>query len=312
MFPERILLATDGSEDAALAGRVAVDLSSKTGSLLHVAHAWQAEVRRAYEVTLPVTLTQWCEKEAQELLAREVERIGQAGGEVAEAHLVMGRPMDAILDLCSELDPVLLIVGSRGLGPVRRVVVGSVSEGLVHHATSPVLVVRGGAWAWPVRGVVVGMDFSEEARAAGELASIIGKHCRARGVFIRAYPEIVHWMELQQDRRETYERLIHNLLESEKRTLEKSAAELGELMGQPPEVEVRVGDPTAAILKAAGDEPSTLVAVGSRGLGAGGRARLGSVSTKVMRSARGPVLVYPPGAARGAARGAACGGFGQD
>jgi nucleotide-binding universal stress UspA family protein len=133
---------------------------------------------------------------------------------------------------------------------------------------------------------------SEEARAAGELASIIGRHYGARGILVRAYPEIVHWAELQQNQRETYERLLQNVLESEKRTLEKCAAELGELLGRPPEVEVSVGDATAAILKAADDEESTLIAVGSRGLGATGRARLGSVSTKILRAARGPVLVF--------------------
>jgi nucleotide-binding universal stress UspA family protein len=214
-------------------------------------HAWQAEIRRAYEVTLPVTLKEWCQQGAAGLLAKEVRRIEEAGGEVTEAHLVMGPPVDVILELCEELDPALVIMGSRGLG---RIFVGSVSEGVVHHANSPVLVVRGGAWAWPVRRVIVGMDFSQEARAAGELALIIGKHFGARGILVRAYPEIVHWAELQQDQRETYERLLQNILESEKRTLENCAAELGELLGQPPEVEVSVGDATAAILKAAADE----------------------------------------------------------
>ena len=38
--PIKILLATDGSEDAALRARAAVDLSSRTGSELHVVHAW--------------------------------------------------------------------------------------------------------------------------------------------------------------------------------------------------------------------------------------------------------------------------------
>ena len=291
-FLERILLATDGSEDAALAGRVAVDLVRSSGAQLHIVHAWQAEIRRAYEVTLPVTLKEWCQQRAAELLAKEVKRIEEAGGEVTESHLVVGPPVDAILELCEELDPALVIMGSRGLGPVGRIFVGSVSEGVVHHAHSPVLVVRGGAWAWPVRRVIVGMDFSEEARAAGELASIIGKHYGARGILVRAYPEIVHWAELQQDQRETYERLLQNVLESEKRTLENCAAELGELLGRPPEVEVSVGDATATILKAADDEESTLIAVGSRGLGATGRARLGSVSTKILRAARGPVLVF--------------------
>ena len=90
-FPEKILLATDGSEDAALAARAVADPSRRTGAQLHVAHAWQAEIRRAYEVALPVTLRKWCEQKAAELLAKEVKRIEEAGGEVAEAHLVMGR-----------------------------------------------------------------------------------------------------------------------------------------------------------------------------------------------------------------------------
>jgi nucleotide-binding universal stress UspA family protein len=60
------------------------------------------------------------------------------------------------------------------------------------------------------------------------------------------------------------------------------------------------GDAVAAILEAAGedDERRTLVAVGSRGLGMIGRARLGSVSTKILRTAAGPVLVRPHSRAR--------------
>jgi nucleotide-binding universal stress UspA family protein len=120
-FPGRILLATDGSEDAALAGRAAVDLAKITGARLHVMHAWQAEVRRAYEVTLPVSLREWCEQKAAELLAKEVKQIEEAGCEVAEAHLVMSRAGDAILDLSEELGPVLVITGRPWDEPWLRV-----------------------------------------------------------------------------------------------------------------------------------------------------------------------------------------------
>ena len=41
IFPTKILLATDGSEDAALATRAAADLSIRTGSELYVVHAWR-------------------------------------------------------------------------------------------------------------------------------------------------------------------------------------------------------------------------------------------------------------------------------
>jgi nucleotide-binding universal stress UspA family protein len=58
-----------------------------------------------------------------------------------------------------------------------------------------------------------------------------------------------------------------------------------------------LGDPATVLLEAAEeeDEPEkTLLAVGSRGLGPIQHASLASVSTKVLRAARGPVLVYPP------------------
>jgi nucleotide-binding universal stress UspA family protein len=55
------------------------------------------------------------------------------------------------------------------------------------------------------------------------------------------------------------------------------------------------GDAAMAILEEArgGDEAATLIAVGSRGLGLARRLRLGSVSTKVLKAAEGPMLVYP-------------------
>jgi nucleotide-binding universal stress UspA family protein len=57
-----------------------------------------------------------------------------------------------------------------------------------------------------------------------------------------------------------------------------------------------VGDAAASLMEAAeADAPErTLLAVGSRDLGAIGRMRLGSVSTKVVHAAKGPVLVHPP------------------
>lgn len=293
-FPATILLATDGSDDAALAARAAADLSRNTGAELHVVHAWQGELpKKAYALTAPHSLIDWLEQKARELLAKQVEHIEEAGGKVTEEHLVRGRPVDIILNLCEQLGSVLVVIGSRGLGSVRRILIGSVSEGVVHHAHSPVLVVRGGPWAWPPHRVVIGTDLSEDAKAAGNLAAIIGTHHGAQGVLVRAYPEIVPRSQLPQDQSEDYDRLIDDLIDSEKRALEERAGELGKLLGRRVEVEVALGEAAATILKTAGDEESTLVAVGFRGLGATGLTRLGSVSTKVLRAARGPVLIYP-------------------
>ena len=92
--------------------------------------------------------------------------------------------------LAEEIDADLIVVGSRGLGPIKRFALGSVSEGVVHHATCPVLVTRGGKEAWPPARILIGDDGSEAARRAGTLASEIGGLFGARGLLVHAYPEL--------------------------------------------------------------------------------------------------------------------------
>ncbi len=161
-FPGTILLATDGSADATFAARAAVDLAARTGAALHVVHAWLPvpPVAPLYPGMPPLDYTQAFREEAQALLEREVGRIAAAGGRVAGQHLRLGRPSDQVVALAGELGAGVVVVGSRGLGPVRRLVLGSVSEGIVRQAPCPVLVLRGGAGAWPPARVVVGDDGS--------------------------------------------------------------------------------------------------------------------------------------------------------
>jgi nucleotide-binding universal stress UspA family protein len=184
-FPTRILAATDGSEDAALALRAAADLSSRTGSELHVVHIWPGP-------PLPVTRhsarddPREHEMKARELLERQVSRAKVPRGIIARKHLREGRPAEEIAELAEELGVGLVVIGSRGLNAVKRLVVGSVSEGVVILAPCPVLVVRGGEGAWPPSRVVVGDDTSPEAKMAGELAASIGGLFGARVLLVGA------------------------------------------------------------------------------------------------------------------------------
>lgn len=54
----------------------------------------------------------------------------------------MGDPDKEIVRLSEELDVGLIVMGSRGLGGIRRALMGSVSDSVVRHAHCPVLVVR--------------------------------------------------------------------------------------------------------------------------------------------------------------------------
>ena len=284
-LPRKVLLATDGSEDAKLAARAAVSLSGTAGAELHIIHAWQY-------VPNPVIDAGYYEEEGRRILEEQTENVSHAGGVVSGSHLVMGAPVDATLDLADEIDADLIVVGSRGYGTLGRLVVGSVSEGVVHHANRPVLVLRGGEVAWPPERVVIGDDGSEAAERAGEMASSIGGLFGARGVLVRAYPELP---EADKVGRALDPRAVDDALRRAERELHERAEDLGRLAGIQLRMEIAAGDAAVALLETAreGDEARTLVAVGSRGLGLAKRLRLGSVSNKVLRAAEGPVLVYP-------------------
>lgn len=292
-FLTRVLIAADGSKDAALAARVAVDLSNKTGAELHVVHAWQPLPHYAYPSLVEKGYSPPYEQGARKVLVDQVHGIRGIGGTVAGDYLKAGRPSEVVLDLADEVGADLVVVGSRGLGPVRRLVLGSVSEDIVHHVRRPVLVVRGGDEAWPPEHVVVGDDGSEEAERAGILAAGIAELYGARATLVGAEHEPPSPPNLPDYERSIYERLVEEYSRDGIDRLEERAGRLQELTGLRPEVSFVTLDPTFGILAAAEGSAASLVAVGSHGRGAVERAVLGSVSTKVLRAAEGPVLVCP-------------------
>jgi nucleotide-binding universal stress UspA family protein len=288
-MPARVLLATDASKDAALAARAAVDACKGTGAELHVVHAWHSVPSARLRPFMRTEL----KKLGNELLEEGVKRVEDAGGLVTDTHLVEGRAADEILDLAGRIGAGLIVIGSRGLGPVGRIALGSVSEAVIHHSRCPVLVLRGGEDAWPPEWVIFGDDGSEAARAAGDLGASL---CGGRGVraqVLHAYPRLP---EVDAEGRGLDPRIVDDELRRAEKALLERSRELESRLGSRPRTRLAVGDAAACLLEAAEEDvpERTLVAVGSRALGAIGRMRLGSVSTKVVHAAKGPVLVHPP------------------
>jgi nucleotide-binding universal stress UspA family protein len=154
IFPTKVLVATDGSREAQLAAQSAADLSNKTNSELHLVHVFgiapvgppvypeattlqsaqfEAESDERQRIT---------EQRAREVLDAELQRIRSLGTTVAGEHLIEGRVAAGIVGLAEELGAGLIVMGSRGLGGIRRALMGSVSETVVRHAHCPVMVVR--------------------------------------------------------------------------------------------------------------------------------------------------------------------------
>jgi nucleotide-binding universal stress UspA family protein len=150
IFPTKILLAIDGSGEADLAAKTAVDLVGCTNSELHIVTVVSGSPDPAYglhEASFRYeTYEEAAEavrKDAQEVIDEQVRRVEEAGGNVAGAHLITRERKDqAIVRLSEEIGAGLIVMGSRGLGGLRRALMGSVSDSVVRHAHCPVLIVR--------------------------------------------------------------------------------------------------------------------------------------------------------------------------
>ena len=122
-----------------------MDLADKTGSELHVAFVLRTQDAPDYS-TMGFDTEKAPEEEikqmGQRLLDEQVRRVEEAGGTVAGAHFRMARPDQGILTIGEDVGTGLIVLGSRGLGGVKRALMGSVSDSVVSHAHCPVLVVR--------------------------------------------------------------------------------------------------------------------------------------------------------------------------
>jgi nucleotide-binding universal stress UspA family protein len=146
IFPTKILLATDGSEESSQAAQAAAELSKDTGSEVHVTYVLPSprELRghHTYSRDVMRSVLEQAEGEARSFLEAQAKQVGESGGKVAETHLRTGEPDKEIVKLSEELGAGTVVIGSRGLGAVSRALMGGVSESVVRHAHCPVFVVR--------------------------------------------------------------------------------------------------------------------------------------------------------------------------
>ena len=297
-FPTKILLATDGSKDADLAATIAVVLGRATDSELHVVTV--AEEYPSYDAYR--SLAERSRRLAQETLDKQVEKIEKFGGTVKEAHLLFGRADREVVKLAEEdVGAGLVVVGSRGLGRLRRALIGSVSMSVVHHAPCSVLVVRGprrreeGGYA--LGKVLIAYDGSEEASAAAKVAAEIADATGSElhlllVVASEPYPQPFEYVSYEEA--EVWEAWEANLKRDEEqaRSLVEWQARRMEAEGvKGAQAHLSFGRPDEEIVRLAEELDAGLVVVGNRGRGGIRRALLGSVSDSVVRHAHCPIMV---------------------
>ncbi len=155
MSPEgfrKIIVAVDGSESSKKAARVAVDLAEKYGAELVALHVIP---RLTYEFT-PTSLTRAAvpptgygllygeaRREAEKYVS-DTMSMAKARNVSARGDILEDKPsiVEAIIDFAATEGADLIVTGTRGRSGFAKLLVGSVSGGVMAHAPSPVLIVR--------------------------------------------------------------------------------------------------------------------------------------------------------------------------
>jgi nucleotide-binding universal stress UspA family protein len=138
---EKLLLAVDGSDQSLHAARVAGDLVNAIHSkTLWVVVAYEPIPSYLGEPNMQSAINARI-RESQNILQRAMEAVGSTSSDV-HTELIEGSPAEAIIEVAKTRGSDVIIMGSRGLGRLSGLVLGSTSQKVVSHAPCPVLIVR--------------------------------------------------------------------------------------------------------------------------------------------------------------------------
>jgi nucleotide-binding universal stress UspA family protein len=274
--------------DGSAASDAAVSWAAREAALRNVpltlVHMLNAIVPTFPQMPLPSGVAVWQEEDGQQVLERAVkiaQHAVQPDRQIAIAtELKTSPPVPTLAALSEEAE--MVVVGSNGRGAVGRVLLGSVSSGVVRSAKCPVAVIREEAsqLAHPEQApVLVGVDCS----SASEIALAVAFDAASRrGVGLTA---LHAWGDLA-----AFERAWQDWELEAQRALAEYMAGWQERY---PDVQVdRVvayAHPSRELIEAS--ESAQLVVVGSHGRGVLATMLLGSVSNAVVHSVRTPVIV---------------------
>jgi nucleotide-binding universal stress UspA family protein len=137
-----ILVATDGSREARAAIESAVELARDEGARLVCVHVVSVLDLGAHENGGHAAPPQRVPRVEDDSVLTEALQLADAAGVDAHAELLVGYPPKQILRLADDVGADLIVVGSRGLGGLKSMIVGSTSREVLLHAKRPVLVIR--------------------------------------------------------------------------------------------------------------------------------------------------------------------------
>lgn len=285
-----ILAATDFSAHARHAADRAARLAHETGAALTLMHVLPGEALGQLRRWLGVghEAEQCVRDDARARLRTLAEELHAARRVPVATVDASGPVLDEILQRADALDASLLVLGARGVGFLRRLVLGTTAERLMRRTTRPLLVVRQSAHE-PYRRVLVALDFSPWSAQALAVARQVAPHARLAllAVFQVPFEEKLHFAGVDAATIEHYRKQARA---EASRGVQDLARAAGLRPDQWDECVVE-GDASLRIVELEQERDADLIVLGKHGQSAGIDLLLGSVTKHVLAEGSVDVLV---------------------
>lgn len=300
-----VLVPLDGSTFAETALPVAARLVGAATGRLHLLLANQPvlPVVGMWEmVSGPDQLNEAQSKRESAYLEKTAAALGQVGEGPVRIHHAQGTPGEAICAEAGRIGADLIVMATHGRGALGRIWLGSVADYVIRHTSVPVLLLQPGKEESPqpaltLRGILVPVDLSTESEAVLEAVCTLTKLTSAKVTLLHVvqpfFPVPVPGLPFPV----SIDPAIIDRLRADAESRLDGLAERLAHRGLVVSCRVIVGASAAGgildVLEEAGFDMAAMTTHGARGLR---RALLGSVTDKVVRVARKPILVVrPPG-----------------
>ena len=282
------LLAVDGSDNAYEAVHALKYFArSEQLTLLHALNV----PRPAYPMMLPEvaeeiykTLEQSMREDGERLLNRVQSLLPMHAGPSTK-HLRMGSPAETIVSMAEEQKADLIVMGARGLGPVKERLLGSVSHRILTLAHCATLIVNGPVKA--MKQILLPLQGPSDAEAAIRFLQLKPFHDAVEFTLLTVLPST----EPPWPGNAAAAAASTEILEKQAESIESVAERLRAIGYQAHGVAV-VGTPSTMILQEATTLRSDLILMGTRGRQGITRFVLGSVSHAVLHKTPCPVLAF--------------------
>jgi nucleotide-binding universal stress UspA family protein len=282
-----IVAASDFSFSAHRAARRAGLLAKAHGAELHLLHVLDSSSAKALLRNSPaLDLEAPLRLEAERALASLAEDVVAAGGTVNDRWLREGRVIDAIVAATASSD--LLVLGPRGVNPVRDFILGSTAERMARMIECPMLVVKQEPQI-PYENVLIPVDFSEYSAASLRFAAELAPH---------ATLHLIHALDCPLQARLRSAGVTEEGISAYCNELQREAqASMDELIasvtGRTVFGTVQAGDARTLITELAAAKHYTLIVLGKQGRSWLSEHILGSVTRLVLERAACDVVVVP-------------------